>query len=143
MFRKILMQAMVGDIHTCMHTQVAVQYYQCLLAGPGKKYLVYIYKYVCVHLRSTCTVYPTTKQCVEGESTGQPRGEGRNIIYHVAALAIMPVVDPWRWNDLIHGHGQSLSPAGSHRHCLTFQESEKSSLHPPTIAKIQFSTFNY
>ena len=73
--------------------------------------------HVCVHLRSTCTVYPTTKQCVEGESTGQPRGEGRNIIYHVAALAIMPVVDPWRSSDLIHGHGQSLSPAGSHRDC--------------------------
>jgi hypothetical protein len=71
MFRKILMQAIVGDIHTCMHTQVAVQYYQCLLlvAGPGKKYLIYIYKYLCVHVRSTCTPPPSNVQTAEGEGT--------------------------------------------------------------------------
>ena len=105
---------------------------------------------MCVHVRSTCTPPPSNVQTAEGEGTVQCGIEmnlevkgGRNIIYRVAALAIMPVVDPWRWNDLIHGHGQSLSPAGSHRHCLTFQEREKSSLHPLTIAKVWFLTFNY
>ena len=105
---------------------------------------------MCVHVRSTCTPPPSNVQTAEGEGTVQCGIEmnlevkgGRNIIYRVAALAIMPVVDPWRWKDLIPGHGQSLSPAGSHRHCLTFQQREKSSLHSPTIAKVRFSTFNY
>ena len=105
---------------------------------------------MCVHVRSTCTPPPSNVQTAEGEGTVQCGIEmnlevkgGRNIIYRVAALPIMPVVDPWRWNDLIHGHGQSLSPAGSHRHCLTFQEREKSSLHSLTIVKVRFSIFNY
>ena len=43
----------------------------------------------------------------------EPRGEeGRNILYHVAALAIM-LVDPWMSLPFMAmAHGQSLSPAG-------------------------------